>query len=88
VEELVDSPGDGGWKVIVRDWSNDGRGKVKEERWDAVVLATCWYDAPVFPTTEGIEDAKKQGLVKHSKWWKGPKGYEGKVRHIVALRAI
>jgi cation diffusion facilitator CzcD-associated flavoprotein CzcO len=77
----IDELEDGGWKVVLRDWSDGSQGKVKEEVWDAVVLATCWYDDPVYPTTEGMQKAKEKGLVKHAKWWRGPKAYEGKVHH-------
>lgn len=77
----VDEMENGQWKVVVKDWRNQG--KVKEEIWDAVVLATCWYDHPVYPTTEGIEEATEKDLVRHAKWWRGTKGYEGMVCHVV-----
>ena len=69
-----------GWKVSLKDWSDEGKGKVIEEVWDAVVVANGWSDNPVWPETEGLEALKEKGLAKHAKWWRGPSGYEGKVR--------
>ena len=72
--------GGGGWKVVVRDW-NEGaeRAKEVEESWDAVVVAVGWYDNPVWPETDGLEELRKRGLAMHAKWWRGPEGCEGKV---------
>ncbi|TFK33754.1 hypothetical protein BDQ12DRAFT_614699 [Crucibulum laeve] len=74
VEELVD----GRWKASLRDWSTSGKGKEVEETWDAVVVAVGWYDNPVWPQTHGLEELKSKGLAKHAKWWRGPRGHEGK----------
>ena len=38
-----------------------------------------WYDNPVWPDTEGLEELRKRGLARHAKWWRGPEGCEGKV---------
>ena len=43
VDEISNIDG-GGWKVICRDWSEKGKGAEIEEIWDAVVVATAWYD--------------------------------------------
>ena len=71
---------DGGWKVVASDWNegNEGREEV-EESWDAIVVTIGWYDNPVWPDTEGLEDLRKRGLARHAKWWRGPEGCEGKV---------
>ena len=67
--------------VSLKDWSYEGKGKVIEEVWGAVVVANGWSDNPVWPETEGLEAHKEKGLAtKHAKWWRGPSGYEGKVR--------
>src|ERR1700734_3625808 len=29
---------DGGWKVVLKDWTDQGKGRETEERWDAVVV--------------------------------------------------
>ena len=38
-----------------------------------------WYDNPVWPETDGLEEVRKRGLARHAKWWPGPEGCEGKV---------
>lgn len=58
-----------GWSVTYRDW-NSNRREV-EEVWDAVAVAVSWYDTPVWPETEGLEELKKLGLAKHAKWYRG-----------------
>ena len=69
----------GGWKVTSKDW-NDSHcpGREVEEFWDAVVVAVGWYDHPVWPETEGIEEMKERGMAKHAKWYRGPEGYGGR----------
>lgn len=70
----------GGWRVVMTDWSKAGGvGVRKEERWDAVVITTVWYDNEYYPNIEGLDDIKKTGRVRHAKTWRGPSGYEGKV---------
>ncbi|KAF8547978.1 FAD/NAD(P)-binding domain-containing protein [Imleria badia] len=69
----------GGWRVVMIDWSKgDGVGVRKEERWDAVVVTTVWYDNAYYPSVEGLDDVKQTGRVRHAKSWRGPNGYEGK----------
>lgn len=63
--------------MSLKDWNKEG--SVTEEVWDAVVLATGFYDHPVWPETQGLDQAREKGLAKHAKWWRGPQGYEGKV---------
>jgi cation diffusion facilitator CzcD-associated flavoprotein CzcO len=79
VDEISSVEG-GGWAVTFRDWSETGKGHEAQERWDAIVVATAFYDHPVWPEAEGLDEARDKGLVKHAKFWEGPKGYEGKVR--------
>ena len=79
VVRLEEVPRGGGWKVVVRDWNEGAEGKEVEESWDAVVVAIGWYDNPVWPETEGLEELRKRGLARHAKWWRGPEGCEGKV---------
>ncbi|KDR73187.1 hypothetical protein GALMADRAFT_251771 [Galerina marginata CBS 339.88] len=67
-----------GWEVVSRNWSEGYDGKEEREIWDAVVVAVGWYDNPVWPETEGLEELKKRGLARHAKVWRGPEGYEGK----------
>jgi cation diffusion facilitator CzcD-associated flavoprotein CzcO len=70
---------DGGWKVAMKDWSDQGKGREFEEIWDAVVIATAWYDNPKWPETEGLEEVRKKGIAKHAKVWEGPDEFKGKV---------
>ena len=82
----VDEGETGGWKVVMRDWSADGtRGKEVIEHWDAVAIATAWYDNPKWPDTEGLEELKKAGIARHAKDWMGvehglAEEFMGKVR--------
>ena len=61
----------------MKDWSGGGIDKV--ESWDAVVVATGWYDNPYFPIVDGFEAIMKAGKARHAISWTGPGGYEGKV---------
>jgi cation diffusion facilitator CzcD-associated flavoprotein CzcO len=70
---------DGGWKVVLKDWTDQGKGREIEERWDAVVVATAWYDNPNWPETEGLEELRRKGIAKHAKIWDGPEEFKGKV---------
>jgi cation diffusion facilitator CzcD-associated flavoprotein CzcO len=74
------------WSVTYREWDNDGR--EVEEVWDAVVVAVGWYDTPVWPNTEGLEELKQLGLAKHAKWFRGKQPeYEGKVSYQISSRS-
>ncbi|KAJ6452647.1 hypothetical protein C8R45DRAFT_1040461 [Mycena sanguinolenta] len=76
VDELPDSRG---WSVTTRDWSAGKNGEVHVEVWDAVVVATSWYDFPSWPeSTPGLAEARAAGLATHAQTWHGPVGYEGK----------
>ncbi|KAG8221690.1 FAD/NAD(P)-binding domain-containing protein [Butyriboletus roseoflavus] len=68
----------GGWRVVMTDRSQAGTGVRMEERWDAVVITTVWYDNEYYPDIEGLDDLKQTGRVRHAKTWRGPSGYEGK----------
>lgn len=69
----------GGWRVVMSDWSKAGISVRKEERWDAVVVTTVWYDNEYYPNVEGLDDIKQTGRARHAKTWRGPSSYEGKV---------
>ncbi|KAJ7215355.1 hypothetical protein GGX14DRAFT_608071 [Mycena pura] len=76
VDELPDSRG---WSVTTRDWQAGKNGAEAVETWDAVVVATGWYDFPVWPeSTPGLAEARAAGLATHAQTWYGPGGYEGK----------
>ncbi|KAJ7171011.1 hypothetical protein C8R46DRAFT_180721 [Mycena filopes] len=76
VDELPDGRG---WSVTTRDWRAGRNGEVGVEVWDAVVVATAWYDFPSWPeSTPGLAEARAAGLATHAQTWNGPVGYEGK----------
>jgi cation diffusion facilitator CzcD-associated flavoprotein CzcO len=77
VDELPDARG---WSVTTRDWRAGKDGAVRVEIWDAVVVATSWYDFPAWPEdTPGLAEARAAGLATHAQTWHGPVGYDGKV---------
>ena len=63
---LLEEVRGGGWKVVVRDRNEgpaaEGKEEVSDESWDAVVVAVGWYDNPVWPETDGLEEVRKRGL--------------------------
>ncbi|KAF7312816.1 FAD/NAD(P)-binding domain-containing protein [Mycena kentingensis (nom. inval.)] len=68
-----------GWDVTMRDWTAEGNGRETVRRWDAVVVATAWYDFPSWPdTTPGLAEARERGLATHAQAWMGPEGYKAK----------
>jgi len=75
---------EGGWKVTSRDYTT-ALPETREEIWDAVVICVCWYDNPVWPEVEGLDVLRQRDLARHAKWWRGPKGCEGKVRGILLI---
>ncbi|KAE8257986.1 hypothetical protein A4X13_0g1982 [Tilletia indica] len=62
----------GGWAVRIAEWSDGQNGKTHTEHWDAVVLATAWYDNPVYPRTPGIDEVRRAGKLVHAKWYRSP----------------
>ncbi|KAJ7641213.1 hypothetical protein FB45DRAFT_1053780 [Roridomyces roridus] len=80
VDELPESRG---WSVTTRDWREGENGVESVEIWDAVVIATSWYDHPSWPDTPGLPEARAAGLATHAQTWNGPDGYEGK--HVVVV---
>jgi hypothetical protein len=84
----VDELEDGGWLVVMKDWNAAGKGREIEECWDAVVVATGWYDNPVWPRSEGLNEVRTKGLAIHAKEYRGPAGYGGKVWHSAVLELI
>ncbi|KAJ7821288.1 hypothetical protein B0H13DRAFT_2682108 [Mycena leptocephala] len=76
VDELPDARG---WSVTTRDWRAGKDGAVRVEVWDAVVVATSWYDFPAWPEdTPRLAEALAAGLATHAQTWHGPVGYDGK----------
>ncbi|KAJ3526283.1 hypothetical protein NMY22_g10227 [Coprinellus aureogranulatus] len=84
VVTVEERPWGEGWKVSMRDWSDEG--KEIEEIWDAVVVAVHWHDNAEWPSTPGLDELRQLGLAKHAKVWRGPQGHEGKVGQLLCLR--
>ncbi|KAF9220363.1 FAD/NAD(P)-binding domain-containing protein [Gyrodon lividus] len=78
VEEVGGAADEGGWRVVMTDWTAGGEGVRKEERWDAVVITTVWFDNAYYPNVEGLDEIKETGRVRHAKTWRDSSGYEGK----------
>ncbi|CAD6932544.1 unnamed protein product [Tilletia controversa] len=68
----------GGWAIRIAEWSNGQNGRAHTEHWDAVALATAWYDNPVYPRTPGIEAVRSAGKLVHAKWYRSPLPHRGK----------
>ncbi|KAL9933756.1 hypothetical protein V8E36_007414 [Tilletia maclaganii] len=68
----------GGWAVRIAEWGQGKQGEEHTEHWDAVVLATAWYDNPVYPRTPGIDVVRAAGKLVHAKWYRSPLPYRGK----------
>ena len=71
-----------GWKVSLKNWPGDSDAdwNITEEIWDGIVVANGWYDNPVWPETEGLQQLVELGLASHAKSYRGPTSYSGKVR--------
>lgn len=76
--------------MSLNDWSSEADEPRKiEEEWDAVVVAVCWYDNPVWPETEGIDLLREEGIAIHSTFWRGPKPeHKDKVWHALVLPSV
>ena len=58
------------------------------ERWDAVVVATAWYDNPKWPDTPGLEKLKENGIARHAREWKGPGGVRAFKNKVCSVRLL
>jgi cation diffusion facilitator CzcD-associated flavoprotein CzcO len=80
VHPVDDDDGEGGcrWSVMARDLKT---GEETTLMFDAVVVANGHYDDPFVPDIPGIGewDAAYPGSILHSKFYRRPSEYEGKV---------
>lgn len=78
VERAVKAGGE--WNLTLRKEVN-GRNYWWREKFDALVVATGHYNIPWFPEIDGLLDWEQKfpGSVVHSKHFRGPKRFEGKV---------
>lgn len=78
VESAVKTGGE--WILTLRKEVN-GRNYWWREKFDALVVATGHYNIPWFPEIDGLLDWEQKfpGSVVHSKHFRGPKRFEGKV---------
>jgi cation diffusion facilitator CzcD-associated flavoprotein CzcO len=77
----VEETTNGDWEVSWKLWEQDGTYTEGKENWDAVVIATAWYDHAKWPDIQGLESARAAGLAVHAVQWKGPDAYAGKVSY-------
>ena len=90
VQEL---PGDKGWQVTLKYWSENHvpdtaaavaaaavsfTPKVQVKTFDRVVVAAGWYDTPNYPDVPGIQLAREKGHVHHCKHYRDSTPYKGK----------
>lgn len=84
VQEL---PGDRGWEVTLKHWSDSAVPRteavtftpvVETRVFDRVIVAAGWYDTPYYPDVEGIQLAKEQGHIHHCKHYRDSTPYIGK----------
>ncbi|CEH18596.1 Flavin-containing monooxygenase [Ceraceosorus bombacis] len=83
VHELACAGHAQGWRVALRDWNEGGQEKV--EFWDAIVIATGWYDSPIYPPIPGLLSALSTQRLFHAKWYRSPAPF---LPHIEAGRKI
>ncbi|KAG2204111.1 hypothetical protein INT47_011594 [Mucor saturninus] len=84
VEHLEEVPNQEGWKVLTKHASNVDNENVKiswkEEKFDAVVVATGHYHAPYVPDLPGLTDWRNKwpDNVIHSKQYRVPEQFKDK----------
>ncbi|KAN0064058.1 hypothetical protein ACQY0O_003668 [Thecaphora frezii] len=92
--ELVAKQPDGGWKLTLRRVRIEEDGKLHTKWWsedfDAVTVASGHYSAPWLPNTPGLKELferfkaePQRSEVVHSKSYRSPSEYQGKVVLIV-----
>jgi hypothetical protein len=80
-----------GWAVRVRDWNEGGSERTEYwdavrppppfcsfpslAHPSQLVVATGWYDAPIYPPVPGLASAVASGLVHHAKWYRTASTY-------------
>ncbi|KAN0063331.1 hypothetical protein ACQY0O_004496 [Thecaphora frezii] len=58
--------------------SNGPHPKTSVHHFDRVVIACGWYDTPLYPRAEGIDEARRAGFVHHAKHYRDSETYRGK----------
>jgi len=79
--ELAEKVGDE-WVLTLRKATPEGEKNYWwQETFDAIVVASGHYSVPNFPFIEGIIEFERNwlGSVEHSKLFRGPEKYRGKV---------
>lgn len=80
VELVAKIPETGKWRLILRR-EGDGEDHWWSEEFDAVVVASGHYTVPFIPHHDGLKEWAERypGTVEHSKSFRGPAKYAGKV---------
>lgn len=78
IEKPASQP-DGPWQVEVLDLKAN---QTTKSEFDAVIVASGHYNDPFIPNIAGLEEFDKAypGAVSHSKFYRRPNDYSGKVR--------
>lgn len=68
------------WLVKTQEVAHDGRGKIDEQTFDAVVVASGHFNVPYIPSVPGMEAWNKAYpcSISHSKCYRKPEQYAGK----------
>ena len=76
----VQKVANGGWIVRFRNLETE---QETEEPYDAVLVASGHYDVPYIPAIRGLKEWNKTfpGSASHSKFYRRPDDYKGKVKH-------
>jgi cation diffusion facilitator CzcD-associated flavoprotein CzcO len=73
------------WRLVLR---REGGTNGEDDYWyedyfDAVIVANGHYNVPYIPKVDGLKEFEQNrpGSVKHTKMFRGPDAYKGKVCH-------
>lgn len=77
------------WVVETQTSSPNRRREVREQTFDAVLVANGHFNVPFIPSVSGIESWNKSypGSITHSKFYRTPKHYDGKKTIVVGNSA-
>lgn len=70
------------WSVKTQEVKQEGRGDVKENTYDAVVVANGHFAVPFIPQIKGMKEWSERypGVVSHSMYYQQPEDYQDLVR--------
>lgn len=88
VERAVKSPDSGKWELTLRRSEKGNVDYWWTESFDGLVIATGHYSVPYIPAIPGLKEFAERypGGVEHTKQYRGPEGYRGKVCSLPSLK--